>query len=190
MLVKLLSDFRSRALLTILPTITPPPYAEYLDAIIDSGIAIVETAGNNPKDFVAKLSEKLAECDVLLAIIGGQWLTARDDSGRRRVDDPRDWVRVEIQIALELGLSPSDTQDSPTLDALSAVPSESPDTSAVDAVFAEQATEDNEPAPEPTERERQPDWLALAESALEGLAEVEFAEGFGAAEQIEQTGGA
>src|SRR3954468_9520283 len=41
--------------LTILPTITPPPYAEYLDAIIDSGITIVETAGNNPKDFVAKL---------------------------------------------------------------------------------------------------------------------------------------
>ena len=41
--------------LTILPTITPPPYAEYLDAIIDSGIKIVETAGNNPKDFVAKL---------------------------------------------------------------------------------------------------------------------------------------
>jgi len=41
--------------LTILPTITPPPYAEYLDAIIESGIKIVETAGNNPKDFIAKL---------------------------------------------------------------------------------------------------------------------------------------
>ncbi|HKU39793.1 MAG TPA: nitronate monooxygenase family protein [Polyangiales bacterium] len=41
--------------LTILPTITPPPYAEYLDAIIDSGVKIIETAGNNPKDFVTKL---------------------------------------------------------------------------------------------------------------------------------------
>lgn len=43
--------------LTILPAITPPPYAEYLQAIIDSGIRIVETAGNNPKEFVAKLKD-------------------------------------------------------------------------------------------------------------------------------------
>jgi nitronate monooxygenase len=41
--------------LTILPTITPPPYDEYMRAIIESGIKIVETAGNNPKDFAPKL---------------------------------------------------------------------------------------------------------------------------------------
>jgi nitronate monooxygenase len=41
--------------LTILPAITPPPYAEYLDAIIESGVKIVETAGNNPKDFIGKM---------------------------------------------------------------------------------------------------------------------------------------
>jgi NADH:quinone reductase (non-electrogenic) len=41
--------------LTILPTITPPPYNEYLDAIIASGVKIIETAGNNPKDFVPRL---------------------------------------------------------------------------------------------------------------------------------------
>lgn len=34
--------------LTILPSINPPPYSDYVDAIIDSGIKIVETAGNNP----------------------------------------------------------------------------------------------------------------------------------------------
>lgn len=34
--------------LTILPAITPPPYAEYRQAIIESGVRIVETAGNNP----------------------------------------------------------------------------------------------------------------------------------------------
>jgi NAD(P)H-dependent flavin oxidoreductase YrpB (nitropropane dioxygenase family) len=44
--------------LTILPAITPPPYAEYLQTIIDSGVRIVETAGNNPKDFVARLKER------------------------------------------------------------------------------------------------------------------------------------
>jgi NADH:quinone reductase (non-electrogenic) len=43
--------------LTILPTINPPPYAEYIKAIIDSGIRIVETAGNNPKDFAGKFKE-------------------------------------------------------------------------------------------------------------------------------------
>lgn len=41
--------------LTILPSINPPPYAEYVDAIIDSGIKIVETAGNNPKEFIDKM---------------------------------------------------------------------------------------------------------------------------------------
>jgi NADH:quinone reductase (non-electrogenic) len=38
--------------LTILPTITPPPYAEYRSAIIDSGVKIVETAGSKPKEHV------------------------------------------------------------------------------------------------------------------------------------------
>ena len=36
--------------LTILPAITPPPYAEYRQAIIESGVEIVETAGSNPKE--------------------------------------------------------------------------------------------------------------------------------------------
>jgi NAD(P)H-dependent flavin oxidoreductase YrpB (nitropropane dioxygenase family) len=38
--------------LTILPTISPPPYAEYAEAIVDSGVKIVETAGNNPQRLV------------------------------------------------------------------------------------------------------------------------------------------
>jgi NAD(P)H-dependent flavin oxidoreductase YrpB (nitropropane dioxygenase family) len=38
--------------LTILPTIKPVPYAEYAQAIIDSGIKIVETAGRNPEPFL------------------------------------------------------------------------------------------------------------------------------------------
>ncbi len=38
--------------LTILPSITPPPYAEYRKAIIDSGVTIVETAGYKPQEHV------------------------------------------------------------------------------------------------------------------------------------------
>lgn len=40
--------------LTILPSINPPPYDEYMDAIIDSGVKILETAGSNPKTFIEK----------------------------------------------------------------------------------------------------------------------------------------
>jgi nitronate monooxygenase len=40
--------------LTILPAAKPPPYEAYLDAILDSGIKVIETAGNNPKEFIAK----------------------------------------------------------------------------------------------------------------------------------------
>jgi NAD(P)H-dependent flavin oxidoreductase YrpB (nitropropane dioxygenase family) len=39
--------------LTILPSATPRPYAEYVKAIVESGIKIVETAGNSPKEFIA-----------------------------------------------------------------------------------------------------------------------------------------
>ncbi|MBX3595792.1 nitronate monooxygenase family protein [Sphingomonas sp.] len=38
--------------LTILPSVTPPPYAEYRRAIIDSGVTIVETAGHRPQEHV------------------------------------------------------------------------------------------------------------------------------------------
>lgn len=43
--------------LTILPAIKAPPYAEYLAAIIESGIKVVETAGNSPRDFIGKFKE-------------------------------------------------------------------------------------------------------------------------------------
>ncbi|MBK4999691.1 nitronate monooxygenase [Pseudomonas sp. S31] len=38
--------------LTILPSVNPPPYAEYRQAIIESGVRIVETAGNKPQEHV------------------------------------------------------------------------------------------------------------------------------------------
>jgi NAD(P)H-dependent flavin oxidoreductase YrpB (nitropropane dioxygenase family) len=44
--------------LTILPTLKPPPYSEYLDVILESGVRVVETAGNSPKDFVGRMKAK------------------------------------------------------------------------------------------------------------------------------------
>ncbi|WP_060480998.1 nitronate monooxygenase family protein [Pseudomonas sp. NBRC 111119] len=43
--------------LTILPSVNPPPYAEYVEAIIDSGVKVVETAGNSPKEFIARFKQ-------------------------------------------------------------------------------------------------------------------------------------
>ena len=52
-------------------------------------------------NFVTALHEAVAECEVLLAVIGPNWLEARDDAGARRLDDPNDFVRIEIGAALQ-----------------------------------------------------------------------------------------
>jgi hypothetical protein len=51
--------------------------------------------------FPTVLEQRLAECKVMLALIGPEWLHAKDNQGRRRLDDPDDWVRVEIAQALK-----------------------------------------------------------------------------------------
>jgi nitronate monooxygenase len=43
--------------LTILPAINPPPYSEYTQVIIEEGIKVVETAGNNPHEHVKKFKQ-------------------------------------------------------------------------------------------------------------------------------------
>lgn len=40
--------------LTILPTASPPPYAEYLEVVIKTGVKVLETAGQSPKDFIER----------------------------------------------------------------------------------------------------------------------------------------
>jgi len=44
--------------LTFLPSISPPPYAEYRQAIIESGVPVVETAGANPAEHVAEFRDR------------------------------------------------------------------------------------------------------------------------------------
>jgi TIR domain len=51
-------------------------------------------------DFVAAITTAVESCDVLLAVIGDQWLTITDQAGRRRLDNPDDFVRLEIEAAL------------------------------------------------------------------------------------------
>ena len=48
-----------------------------------------------------KIRGALDKSDVVLAVIGPSWLDIRDRVGRRRLDDPRDWVRTELRMAFE-----------------------------------------------------------------------------------------
>jgi hypothetical protein len=52
------------------------------------------------EDFRRILGEKVGECDVLLALVGDDWLSATVSGGARRIDDPADFVRIEIETAL------------------------------------------------------------------------------------------
>ena len=51
------------------------------------------------QEFETVLENKLRQCRVMLAIIGPNWVDARD-GGSRRIDNPEDWVRLEIERAL------------------------------------------------------------------------------------------
>src|SRR2546426_6425290 len=52
-------------------------------------------------DFAEVIRKAINACDVLIAVIGKAWLTAADEAGHRRLADPHDFVRLEIQAGLE-----------------------------------------------------------------------------------------
>ena len=52
------------------------------------------------EDFRKAIESAVGTCDVVLVMIGRRWVNAADPAGQRRLDDPRDWVRVEIATAL------------------------------------------------------------------------------------------
>ncbi|MFI5270223.1 MAG: toll/interleukin-1 receptor domain-containing protein, partial [Chloroflexota bacterium] len=54
--------------------------------------------------FAQKIMAAVESCEVFLAVIGRDWLTAADGSGRRRIDYPRDFVRLEIETAMSRGV--------------------------------------------------------------------------------------
>ena len=55
-------------------------------------------------DFVDVLSERVGKCDALVAVIGKAWNPVSDKDHRPRIDDPNDFVRVEIETALARGV--------------------------------------------------------------------------------------
>lgn len=74
------------------------------DLVMDFGddSVFMDVAGLEPgRDFRRAIDEQVASCGVLLAVIGKGWLDAKDESGRRRLDDPMDFVRLETASALK-----------------------------------------------------------------------------------------
>lgn len=55
--------------------------------------------------FPTVLEQRLAACKVMLVLIGPSWLNAVDEEGRRRLDSPDDWVRMEVATALKRGIT-------------------------------------------------------------------------------------
>src|SRR5581483_8036677 len=52
------------------------------------------------RDFRKAIDQSVTTCSVLLAIIGQEWLELKDAAGRRRLEDPNDFVRLELASAL------------------------------------------------------------------------------------------
>lgn len=55
-------------------------------------------------DFAEQIQHAVGSCGALIALIGEEWLTIADAGGRRRIDDPADVHRLELEAALARGV--------------------------------------------------------------------------------------
>jgi hypothetical protein len=61
----------------------------------------MDVTGIDPgKDFRKVIENAVSTCDVLILMIGKKWTAAVDEEGNRRLDDPKDFVRIETTAAL------------------------------------------------------------------------------------------
>lgn len=73
-----------------------------LVAVFGSDSVFMDVAAIQPgRDFRKVIDQSLSSCGVFLSLIGKNWITATDASGRRRIDDPADFVRIETAAALK-----------------------------------------------------------------------------------------
>ncbi len=66
-------------------------------------------------DFVDAIEKAVGSCEVLIVVIGSEWLTLTDATGKRRLDDSGDFVRLEVESALarNIRVIPVLVQDTP-----------------------------------------------------------------------------
>ena len=56
------------------------------------------------EDFLEVINRTLAQCAVVVVVVGPRWLTASDAGGRRRIDNPADAHRMEVEAGLARGI--------------------------------------------------------------------------------------
>jgi chemotaxis protein histidine kinase CheA len=79
-------------------------YDDLADRLTDCDVFIDIDKIEPGADFVDVIDRALDGCDVVLAVMGKQWLSIADSKGRRRLDDPDDYVRLELEAALARGM--------------------------------------------------------------------------------------
>ena len=79
-------------------------YNELERVFSEAGLFMDVEGGIPPgRDFVRIIEDQVSQCQIMLAIVGRGWLAATDADGRRRMDNPDDFVRIEIESAMRLG---------------------------------------------------------------------------------------
>jgi hypothetical protein len=69
---------------------------------IDRGQLFMDVDNIAPgMDFVRVLEDQVGACDVILVVIGKDWAEAKNAKGQRRLDDPHDFVRIELEAAVK-----------------------------------------------------------------------------------------
>lgn len=75
---------------------------DHLTNHFDQDSVFMDVKGISPGDDLMTVIEKaIGDCQVLLAVIGPQWLSVANNDGKRRLDDSQDYVRLEIATALK-----------------------------------------------------------------------------------------
>lgn len=85
------------------------PAARIFDRLacqFNPGDLFIDVDGIAPgSDFIEALGRHVGKCDALIAVVGRGWTSARGKEGGRRLDDPKDPVRIEIESALNRDIS-------------------------------------------------------------------------------------
>ena len=75
---------------------------DHLAARFDKDNLFMDVDAMKPgMDFAKQLDTQVSQCRVLLAVIGPHWLDAKDKTGTRRLDNEKDYVRIELASALK-----------------------------------------------------------------------------------------
>ena len=78
---------------------------DHLGRHFGAGSVFIDIGGiARGQDFAHAIESALSACEVVLVLIGNTWASCTGPDGGRRLDDARDWVRVEVAAALRRGI--------------------------------------------------------------------------------------